>query len=190
VLVGKTVRMRAIEAGDLPLLLQWKNDPEIADYFYEYTPIPFRTQEEWYDRQRLDASELNLIADKHDGTPVGTGSLTHIDHRNRRAEAGRVLVGSKDLRDSGVGIEISALLYEYAFEHLNLNKVYSDARAPNTRIRRVNAALGGSEDGILRQHVYSQGEYVDVVVMSLLRADFFRCKNEGRTGQLYKRCLG
>ena len=181
--------MRAIESDDIPLLARWKNDPEIVSYFYEYVPIPIRTQEEWFERQRLDKSELNLIAETHNGAPIGTGSLMYIDFRNRTAEMGRVLIGAKPKRNSGLGIEIAVLLCEYAFDQLNLNKVYGDTFATNTRAVRMYASLGFSKEGVLRQHIFSRGKYVDLVQLSLLRDEFQRCRNGEPTRRIYQRCL-
>lgn len=186
---GKHIKLRAIEFDDLKTLAQWKNDPEIPNFFYEYTLFPLKSQEEWFDRQRNNPSEINLVAENHNGDLIGTGSIIDIDWRNRKAEVGRVLIGSKDKRNSGLGVEIVLLLFNYAFQHLNLHKVYGDALCTNKRIRRLHHALGVKEDGLLREHVFSQGRYVDVVTFSLLRSEFEQCKITAPTQQLYNKHL-
>ena len=46
---GKKVKLRPIEENDLPLMVQWFNDPEIARSVVGWDfPISLAQQKEWY----------------------------------------------------------------------------------------------------------------------------------------------
>ena len=48
-LKGQYVGLRAIERGDLPQLLTWRNQPEYRRYFREYRELSSVNQAEWFE---------------------------------------------------------------------------------------------------------------------------------------------
>jgi diamine N-acetyltransferase len=159
-LKGKKVTLRAIEESHLPLMAGWRSDGASYPFFHEFRPIS------------LAAHELNFAVCGPDGALVGTISLMHIDHRNRRSELGRVLIGEERMRRGGLGREMTHLVLEYAFNHLNLHKVECEVVAGNLPARELYGRFGFVEDGVLRQHVFKDGRYLDVIVLSLLERDY------------------
>ena len=47
-LKGQYVGLRAIEKDDLPILLQWRNQPEYRQFFREYRELNSVNQEKWF----------------------------------------------------------------------------------------------------------------------------------------------
>jgi len=178
-LTGPTVRLRAVEEGDLATLASWRSDPEHYDHFYEFVPISAAAQRAWFDAQRGRRDEINFAAQAHDGTLVGTVSLVNIDARSRRGELGRVLVGHADYRGRGCGAEMIGLALEYGFDHLNLNKIVCEVLAHNERAAAAYVRAGFRVEGTLRDHVYKRGGFVDVDTMALFQADWRRAAAGG-----------
>ena len=88
-LIGKRLKLCAIEESHLGTLAQWRSDPAVYDYFHEYVPISVPAQREWFDAHRREPSEIDFASVLHDGTLIGTISLVDLDLRNRNAELGR-----------------------------------------------------------------------------------------------------
>ena len=65
-LTTKYIRLRAIEEDDLAMLVKWKSNPDINQYFHEYIPLSLRNQRDWYEKQLNNAAELNLVATMQD----------------------------------------------------------------------------------------------------------------------------
>ena len=65
--------------------------------------------------------------------------------------------------------EAVGLLVEYGFTKLNLRRVYLRVHARNERAIRAYRACGFVEEGRLRQHVWSDGAYDDLLYMAILR---------------------
>jgi len=175
-IIGPTIRLRAIEPDDLPMLASWRNDPAVYAHFFEHEPLSLAGQRRWYDRFVQRDDEKFWIAERT-GTGgasqgVGTIALVGIDWRNRRAELGRVLVYPPGQRGNGIGRELCSLALGYAFGHLNLNRVHCEVFADNRPAVSLYENLGFRAEGTLRSHVFKDGRYRDVAVMSILRDEW------------------
>ena len=47
-IVGEGIRLRAIERHDLPLFVEWFNDPQVLEGLLVYLPISQEEEETWY----------------------------------------------------------------------------------------------------------------------------------------------
>jgi UDP-4-amino-4,6-dideoxy-N-acetyl-beta-L-altrosamine N-acetyltransferase len=178
VIVGKKVQLRAIEIEDLPLLVMWRNDPQTYQHFFEHEPLSLVMQERWFQSYLSRPDEKLWIIEKTDDRqPIGTIGLVRIDWRNRKAEWGRLFVYPGSERGKGYGTEALALTIRYAFDHLNLNKLYCEVYSDNERAVRLYERVGFIKEGLLRQHVYRDGAYRDALYLSLLRPEYERIRN-------------
>lgn len=178
---GERIRLRAIEYNDLLLLVEWRNNPEIYTNFYEHEPLSIAMQQKWFDKflQRTD-EKFWIVETCQDSKPIGTIALVDIDWRNRKAEIGRVLIASTKHRSCGYGRELFNLLLEYAFEHLNLNRLYLDVFAENQSAVVFYRKMGLVEEGCYRQHVFAGGNYRDVLVYSIVRDEYLIKKHANK----------
>ena len=176
-LSGRHVRLRAIEEADIPLMARWRSEPDVYDFFYEYEPLSIVQQKEWFEAQRRNRSEKNFIVSLHNGQAIGTISIYHIDGRNRKAEWGRFLIG--DPRYIGMGAEVEYLILQYAFEHLNLNRLYCEVLCSNPAVIRQHEKFGFKVEGTLRNQVFKRGRYEDAVMMSLLADEYHAVSDDG-----------
>ena len=76
-----------------------------------------------------------IVEEKESGNVMGMAGLYAINPTARKAEF-RILLG--DHRGKGLGTEITKLLVQYAFERLNLHRVYLGVTSANkSEIRSV-----------------------------------------------------
>lgn len=180
-LKSNRISIRAIEESDLQIIANWRNDPSVYEFFYEYLPISLREQRAWFERQLSNSNELNFIVSANDsGTAIGTVSIYGIDRRNRKAEWGRLLIGSKDHQSGGYGSEIEALILEYAFEHLNLHKLSCEVIEDNHKVISLHEKFGFQRDGTLRDHAFKGGKYISVVSLSMLENEYINERYNGK----------
>jgi len=72
---------------------------------------------------------------------------------------------------------VTRVVLDFAFERLNLHKVYLTVDADNpSAIRSYNKA-GFKKDGVLRDEVYKNGQYVDRILMSILKHEYLKLSN-------------
>jgi len=72
----------------------------------------------------------------------------------------------------GYGWEAINLFLDWALRVQNFRRIWLGALATNERAIRCHAACGLVEEGRQRQHAYVNGEYIDEVLMGLLRSEW------------------
>ena len=127
-----------------------------------------------------------LAAAQDDGHLEGTLAATGLegDLLARQAIANRddeligiphrIVIGDKAYWGRGYGSDAVNVLLDYAFRLRNLRKVYLNVNGNNPRAMRAYAKCGFVEEGRWRKHVWSNGEYVDLVCMGILREEYQR----------------
>lgn len=164
--------LRAIEFEDLELIREMINDPEIEHMTGGGgLPVSSYQQENWFRSLSNCNNEIRLIVDTEDIGAIGMVMLTDIDYKNSTAQFHSKLATSKNIRGKGYGTKATKALVKYAFEQLNLNCIYSHIIEYNIASQRVKEKCGFKKDGVLRDRVYKDGKYHNVVVWSILRND-------------------
>jgi RimJ/RimL family protein N-acetyltransferase len=173
---GERVRLRAVEKDDLEQFVRWVNDPEVIAGNSLYRPYSFADEEKWYENMRqAPPDEHPLVIEIRQGgghwLSIGTLGLFDLQWRVRSAELG-IMIGERSYWDQGYGSEAIRLLLKYAFETLNLHRVFLRVFEFNQRAIRVYEKIGFVHEGRLRQADYYQGKYIDVLLMGLLRTEW------------------
>jgi diamine N-acetyltransferase len=178
---GKRIRLRAVEHNDLPTFLKWVNDSEVKQGISVYLPLSMADEEDWFagERKRLP-EEHNLVIeirpatqDEEEGTwmVIGECGFFNYDQRNRSAEFG-IMIGEKSYWNQGYGTEAVRLLMQLGFTTLNLNRIYLRVLENNPRAIRAYEKAGFTYEGRQRQAEFKDGRYLDLLVMSILRAEY------------------
>jgi RimJ/RimL family protein N-acetyltransferase len=105
-----------------------------------------------------------------DGGLIGQCGLYRIDHFNRRCEPGIAL--GRAFWGKGFGQSVVRTLVDYAFLHLNMNRVSLQVLADDARAVGAYRKVGFVEDGRLRQQAWVHGRFEDELLMSVLREDW------------------
>ena len=169
------LRLRSVSVSDAEEILKWRFSSENYNYFYEFFPISLDNNIKWIQNILTKNTEINCIIEKYDeNIPIGMISLVDIDMRSRKCELGRVLIGDIKYRKKGYGKRSICLLLEYAFYHLNINKVYCEVFAENKNAVSLYKRIGFSEDGYFIKHIFKNGCYKDILHMSLFKEEYNR----------------
>jgi diamine N-acetyltransferase len=173
-IVGKKVRLRPIERGDLPRFVEWFGDPEVRRHLAIYLPFSLAQEERWFEnlQGRLERQEDVLLAiETADGVHIGNLGLHAINWKDRSAELG-IAIGEKAYWNQGYGTDAIRTLLGLAFRELNLHRVFLRVDADNARAIRCYEKAGFQREGTSREAVFSEGSYRDQYVMSILESEF------------------
>ncbi len=169
------IHLSALRASDVPLMLAWRNDPEIARMVV--SPIRFvslETETEWNARARTEHEQgrtLRLgIRTIGEDRLVGVLLFTHVDHVNQNARTG-IMIGDRALWGKGLAKQAYAIALPYAFNELNLHSLRSYVLSYNQASQGLYRSLGFVHEGTQRAAIYKGGRYVDLEMFSLLRPD-------------------
>ena len=172
---GERIRLRAITRTDLPLFVEWLNDPEVTQGLMHFIPFSMEDEEDWFEGMRkrpLEEHPLVIeICSEEGWESIGNCGLFSIDWRIRQAEFG-IMIGVKQQWNKGYGTEALILIIDHAFNTLNLNRIFLRVYENNPRAIRSYEKAGLSIEGRKRQAHFDKGQYFDVILMSILRSEW------------------
>lgn len=168
-LPGEFVNLRPLQVEDAALTFDWRRAQRAR--FLNAGASTVEQQAQWIAAR--PASEFNFIIELKSGRPVGMLSLIGIDTDNRHGEPGRFLIGDEEAaKGVPVAVEAMKLLYELAFDQLELVRVCGIVAANNTLMVKWQKYMGMKEEGRLRNHLRQGGKFHDAVFLGLLVEDY------------------
>ena len=164
--------LRKLEEGDLERTWHWINDPGIFLKIGSRVPISRKEQKAWFDQLSASKEKIVLaICLRESDLHIGNVSLDSIDDRNRAARLS-IFLGEAQRRRASLGSRALSLVIYYAFNFLNLNRIWCKATAGDPGIVRFYESFGFRQEGVMRQHEFVDGSYVDKIIFGLIRAEW------------------
>ncbi len=173
-LKGKKVILRSIRREDMTRLCEFNNDIEVELAGGGDPPLP-QSLERLYAEFDSEASKGGRdgmkFAIEADGTFIGQCALFNLHEPEQTCELG-IAIGDKTYWGRGYGRDAIQVLLDYAFRLRGIRRVYLTVIETNIRAIKAYSACGFVEEGRLRKHVWSNGDYVDLVHMGILREEW------------------
>jgi RimJ/RimL family protein N-acetyltransferase len=171
-LTGNKMYLRILEETDLEKTLGWINDPDLMVLMGVRGPKTLMMQKRWFEELNKNSDKIIFaICIKESDEHIGNVSLYSIDLIHRNAGLS-IFIFDKKFHHKGYGTEALILLLEYAFNYLNLHRVYCKTSSEYKEAMNIYRKLGFCEEGKLRQHEFHKGEYIDKIIMGLIKNDF------------------
>jgi RimJ/RimL family protein N-acetyltransferase len=166
-LLGKYVTLRVIQSSDAEMVRAWKNSPDNYNYFANRDFITDVQQEIWVQSILNNSNCLYLIiVDNETKTSIGMTLLEDINLKNRNAVWG-IYIASLNFRKKIYSVEASLLILNYAFNYLNLYKIYGNTLDCNTKGMKFHEFIGFEKEAIFEKHVFLDGKYSNLIWISL-----------------------
>lgn len=172
------VVLRALEREDLIVLHKWQNDEEImrlARSFPDHVISKEALEAEF--ARELKGEDTGrrayIIEEKSSNKPIGwaTIRIQQFQRRNTTADVGLAL-GDKIAWNKGYGTETAKLLLDEVFRQLNLHRAEWWTFSENNVSVQLAKKLGFKEEARLRDAVFFDNHYHDLVVLGLLKQEF------------------
>jgi RimJ/RimL family protein N-acetyltransferase len=168
------VYLRALEINDYLLINKWRNDPETSRYLGGNVFLVSLEREKKSVEEKIFDDSKNVyfaICEKESGKLIGFSSINNIDIRNLKAEWGGTLIGDKEYLGAGFGKEASALMLRFLFNQYPINKCYAYCLEEHPATPKLFSSLGFKQDGILRNEIFKNGEFKNLLLFSILREE-------------------
>lgn len=166
---GERVILRPMEKFDTDDVVRMRQDRAVLAQLFSDNPSTRESHLQWFEKMQAEGTRQEfMIVNRVTNRSVGTIGLSNIVIEHHRAEFG-ILIGDAKILGKGLAFEASELLLDYAFNKLGLRRVCLHMFSDNKPARGLYQKLGFIQEGTLKQYVYKNGEYRDVVVMALLR---------------------
>jgi len=174
-LIGKNIILRPLKIDDLEKVNEWRNNLELIKMTQGIRfPKTIEMDRDWFENALKDKSNNNIyfgIDEIEKNEFIGIIQLTNIDYISGTCVIG-ISIGDKSKRGKGYSMEAQKLLYEYAFKMLNIRKITSYVAVYNNISIKMFEKGGFKEEGKLQKHIFIDGKYHDVVILSLFRENF------------------
>jgi ribosomal-protein-alanine N-acetyltransferase len=171
-LIGPRLYFRPLEREDASRVAGFLNDPSVRNNLLAHRPLSVQHELERLEQLGKDEQQVVLGISRHGETElIGSTGLHHLSFRSRTAELG-LLIGEHAFWGQGYGTEATRMMLDYGFGTLNLNKVWLQVYAHNRSGIRVYEKAGFKQEGIQREQHFTEGRYVDTVLMGILRSEW------------------
>lgn len=172
-IVGRNIALKRLEQAELPVALAILRHSSIANQIH-------------WDQTQITATNLpNLLtwgqSEEHSIAfgiweiktehLVGIITLNGIEAAARSATVGLFAV-HPDYGGHWYGVEAIRLLFRYAFDTLNLNRVVGLVFEGNRIAETIYKRIGAVKEAELREAVYKGGRYINKGVYSVLRREY------------------
>lgn len=178
----KTVYFRTFEEEDADLIYQWMNDDELKELSVGLNRrMSHEEVVEWV-RSRKDHHNYYVywaICSSDNHKMIGYASIVNIHYINSSAETGAIMIADPDYNDGTAWIESVLFMFEYAFERLNLHRLYGQSILGHKISNMVEPLMFMQQEGVLRQAAYKNGRYYDLSYAGILREEYFAHKEAG-----------
>lgn len=172
-----TLRCVTTDLHDAELLFKWRNSHRVRINMFCDGPISMKEHMAWF-HSLAESSSYRLWIFEYKKRPLGQVNIKAIDTMHNRCTWG-FYIGEENA-PSGMGSAMLYLAMQEIFDRQRIRKLCSEILAFNHISIHLHEKFGFRQEGLLNAHILRNAEYVDVVLMALLNADWQGSKDRLR----------
>lgn len=173
---GSKVCLERPQVKDADVLQKWYMDKEFRQVYdgyrgntLEMITSEIREARAWTDPQatRFDF----IVRSKHTRQPIGMAALMDIDRQNGHVALALGIV-DEEYRLAGFGLDLLIVLCDMVYYEFGFDRCYMRVNEHNPLGIRTATSFGFKEEGRLRRHIFSNGQYQDQFILGLLKKEY------------------
>lgn len=165
------VSIRKFEEKDIPNKIKWINDSDNNEYLHYELPLKYDKTLNWFINNKDRKDRFDAVIEV-EGVSVGLIGLLSIDKKNGKGEY-YITLGEAKYKGKGIAKLASKILLEYAFEKLEINKVYLFTETENIKAQKLFEKIGFKKEGLLKEDVKNGNDLVDRYVYGICKDDYY-----------------
>lgn len=165
------MNIRPIEKSDLNTIQSWRNNDNVMPFVREYRKLSLEHINKWYESIILD-DKFEMFIMENDDELIGVCGLTYINWQNRHADLHFAIYKNFEWIDDKYAPKFYKIITNYAFNELNLNKIYVEVYENDTKKINFFKDRNFTKDACLRKHYFYKGKYLDSYILSLLSDEY------------------
>ncbi len=171
-MITSNLYLRALRRSDIERTTGWLNDPTISDIMGYLPVFTVEDQLKWFDRVAGDRSRfIFAICLRETDEHIGNVGLGNIDYIHRHAML-NLFIADPIHRGKGYGTEVLKEALRFAFNRLNLNQVHLRTSSRFQGAQQLYEKVGFRQEGVMRQHYFTDGQWEDKILYSILRSEY------------------
>jgi len=165
------ISLRQLEEKDAPLIFEWVKDPDINQHFRFDSDAMTIDSVLGFIHKSQDISENAHFAIVDDTDEyMGTVSLKNIDKLTKTAEYAIAI--RKKAQRKGYGRKSSLMLLDYAFNTIDLNRVYLNVMSNNVDAINLYENLGFTLEGELKDHIMVKDKLHSLQLYRIMKDEY------------------
>ncbi len=165
--VYRLINFINLSAAEKEMVRNWRNNEKIRKWMYNDNIITKDEHVNFINFLKNSKDKVYWLVKKEDSNIyVGVLNLVNISWRHRNAYLG--IYTNPEQRIRGSGKIILSFILKIAFSFLNLHSLKLEVIENNEPAIRLYRNFGFQKEGKLREFVYKNGEWKDVIVMGLI----------------------
>jgi RimJ/RimL family protein N-acetyltransferase len=168
---SKIIFLRPIEETDIDVIQNWRNSKNIQPFVREYRELSKKHIKSWLENVTPSNKFEFFIIENEDQLPIGVVGLTYIDWVSKNADI-HLAIYDKGWIDDKYAPETLRIMLEYGFQHLNLHRIYAEVYEVDNKKIDFFTSNNFTLDGVLRNHHYYNGKYIDSHIYSILKPEY------------------
>lgn len=166
------VYIRKFNESDISNKIKWINDSANNKFLHYDLPLEYERTKKWYTKIKDREDRFDGVIE-YENIPVGIIGLLNIDIQNQKAEY-YITLGENEFKGKGIAYKASIKILEYAFEQLNLNKIYLYTEVENIIAQKLFDKLGFEKEGKLKEDLIINNKKKDRYIYAIFRRDWIK----------------
>jgi ribosomal-protein-alanine N-acetyltransferase len=171
IIEGNHLYLRKLAAADLNRTWAWLHRHDIYSKIGVQVPFTKEQQKRWFANLKTDLTKIVFaVCAKVGHTHIGNVSLDMIDFRHQNARFS-IFIADQAVRGKGFGSEALTLLEQYAFNTLNLHKIWCKTDAGHPEVIHFYEKLGFRQEGLLKEHEIKEKHFIDKIFFAKFKCE-------------------
>jgi len=169
---GERIFLRELIQDDVTeIYVQWMNDLSVTQYLESrFAKHSMETLVNYVNAKGVDPNSVLFAIMLNDLKHIGNIKLGPVNWIHRRASVG-IVIGKTDCFGKGYATEAIGLIVDFAFGNIGLHKLTAGCYEPNHGAKKAFLKSGFSVEGIQRDQVIYNGNYIDIFELGIINRE-------------------
>lgn len=170
---GSSMYLRPVVLKDASIIRKWHNDPELmilARAGEKETMLKLE-KEDIKTARKSSNQAYHIILTKSGNMPIGFLRFNFIDKSSGNVWL-RMMIGEKQSQGKGYAREALHHYLKWMFGTLGIHRITIECYSTNLRAIKFFKKTGFKKEGILREAVFINEKYRDIISLGLLKKEF------------------
>jgi UDP-4-amino-4,6-dideoxy-N-acetyl-beta-L-altrosamine N-acetyltransferase len=163
------VPLTSLDTRSQMRIRELRNEDHVRKWMFTDHVIGVNEHLDWISRLKQDDRQIVFAVLDDQQQPLGVISVKAIDRRHKNADWAYYLTESAR---GGLGSAIEYALFDFVFEVLDLEKLYSEVIEGNDAVVRLHHRFLFRDEGFRRSHIVKDGARIGVQCFGLTREDW------------------
>lgn len=178
-LESEELKLRPSELNDIDSFAKI-NSPSI----WKYMAYDLQNISDWkkfisqsIDNRKNQIKQEFIIILKSSNQIIGATSICNLSDVDKKVEIGLTWLSEKN-QGQGLNQKVKLILLSFLFDKVKINKVEFRTRGGNLKSQRALNKIGATKEGTLRELLFRNGEFIDVIYYGILLTEWNNVKKE------------